>query len=189
MSKIYNINSIELFDSDSQVDPEILLQLLLSQTPPPYQLTLPLDDLVNSPPKSNGTIPRPKNSFIIFRNDYSARIKTQSSNMTVAKISRIVSQAWKNQPASVLQFFEILSMVSYQRHRNMYPNYKYAPQKKEKNPQITQSSLILVSDEIEPPKNISYAADLSYDMFSTFDDENTILIDKMLGIFYDKIHL
>ncbi|PKY13445.1 hypothetical protein RhiirB3_307076, partial [Rhizophagus irregularis] len=74
-----------------------------------------------------GTIPRPKNSFIIFRNDYSARIKAQCSNMTVSKISGIVSQAWKNQPTSVLQFFEILSMVSYQRHKIMYPDYKYAP--------------------------------------------------------------
>lgn len=191
MSKIYKINSIELFDSDSesQIDPEILLRLLLSQTPPPYQLTLPLDDLVNSPPKSDGTIPRPKNSFIIFRNDYSARIKVQYSNMTVGKISGIVSQAWKIQPTSVLQFFEILSMVSYQRHKAMYPDYKYAPQKKEKKPQITQTSLILVRDDIETPTDTSCATDLSCDLFSAFDDENTILIDKMLGIFYDKINI
>jgi hypothetical protein len=186
MSEIY-INSVEFFDSEleSQIDPEILLRSLLSQTPPPYQLTLPLDDLVNSPLKSNGTIPRPKNSFIIFRNDYSARIKAQSSKLTVSKISGIVSQAWNSQPTSVLQFFEILSMVSYQRHKIMYPNYRYAPQKKEKKPQITQTSLILVRNNTETP---SCAADLSCDLFSDFDDENTILIDKMLGIFHDKIH-
>jgi len=187
MSKFYNVSSIDIFDSESesQIDPEILLQSLLSQTPPPYQLTLPLDDLLNSYPKSNGAIPRPSNSFILFRKDYSARIRAQSLNMTVVKVSAIVGQAWKKQPSSVLQFFEILSMVSYQRHKVMYPNYKYVPRKKGKKPQTARTSLVLVParDDIE---TTPYAANLSCDLVEFLNDENTILIDKMLGNYYDK---
>src|SRR6266540_2326425 len=119
----------------SQIDYEPLLNSILSQTPPPYQLTVPLDDLLTSRQKSDGTIPRPKNSFMLFRIDYNARIKAQASlppNMTVCETSVIASQAWRQQPPHVLQFFEILSMVAVQRHKAMYPTYKQTLQKKKK---------------------------------------------------------
>ncbi len=119
----------------SQIDYEILLNSFLSQTPPPYQLTVPLNDLLTSHPRPDGTIPRPKNSFMLFRIDYNARIKAQASlppNMTVCETSVIASQAWRQQPPHVLQFFEILSMVAVQRHKAMYPTYKQTLQKKKK---------------------------------------------------------
>ncbi|RIA99648.1 hypothetical protein C1645_850025 [Glomus cerebriforme] len=173
----YNISSIKSFSSDfeSQIDPEILLKSFLSQTPPPYQLTIPLDKLLNTYPKSDGTIPRPKNSFILFRNDFNEKIKKHYFlNMKVGEFSIIVGQEWKNQPPSVLQFFQVLSLVSRQRHKTMYPNYKYKPQKKGKKSKISHTSLILPT----PSRDESAA----YQEFSALDDEHTILIDKVLGI-------
>jgi hypothetical protein len=159
MNPIYNVCSLKSFanptvndssiiissciDFESQINPEILLYSFLSQTPPPYQLTLPLDDLLTSHPKLDGTIPRPKNSFMLFREDYNAKIKAcfpLAPNMTVSKTSIIVSQEWEQQPPSVLQFFEILSMVANQRHKAMYPNYKFAPQRKSKESKFSKSS-------------------------------------------------
>jgi len=148
LNPIYSVSSIKSFANQStndpstissytnfetQIDFEVILISFLSQKPPPYELTVPLDVLLTSRPKPNGTIPRPKNSFMLFREDYNARIKALSPlapNMTVGKTSLIASKAWKQQPTSVLQFFEVLSMVASQRHKAMYPDYKFTPQRK-----------------------------------------------------------
>ncbi|CAG8478108.1 4026_t:CDS:1 [Funneliformis mosseae] len=98
-------------------NPETLLRSLLSQTPPPYQLTVPLDDLLGSRKRPNGTIPSPKNAFMIYRIDLSARLRQIVPEMTVGEVSGLASQAWKHQSQSVLQFFEVMSMVAKQRHR------------------------------------------------------------------------
>ncbi|CAG8500645.1 15868_t:CDS:2 [Funneliformis caledonium] len=76
-------------------NPETLLRSLLSQTPPPYQLTVPL----------------------VQKTHLSARLRQVVPELTVGEVSGLASQVWKHQSQSVLQFFEVMSMVAKQRHR------------------------------------------------------------------------
>ncbi|RGB43227.1 hypothetical protein C1646_598965, partial [Rhizophagus diaphanus] len=73
-------------------------------------------------------IPRPHNAFIIFRNDYAARMKTSpEKKVSIRLISQMASKQWKQQSDAVKLFFKILADMYQHKHRILYPDYKYSP--------------------------------------------------------------
>ncbi|CAI2178078.1 9001_t:CDS:1 [Funneliformis geosporum] len=136
-------------------NPEPILASLLSQTPPPYHLTVPLDDLINSRRRPNGTIPSPKNAFMLFRKDLNAKLKQNTPGLTFGKLSGIASQSWKHQPQSVLQFFEVMSMVATQRHRILKTSP--IPPTKPSNPPPQPKSPLKPSTPSTPPTPVKPA--------------------------------
>jgi hypothetical protein len=98
--------------------------------------------------------------------------------MTVGKTSAIVGKVWKQQPPSVLQFFEVLSMVGKQRHKAMYPNYKYTPRRrvvKKDNPFILVNYAPLPTTPVDlvPPNPNSITTCDGIDGIEMFMDEST----------------
>ncbi|CAG8658150.1 10111_t:CDS:1, partial [Paraglomus brasilianum] len=106
---------------------------------PPYTLNAPLDTLIN--PRRGRSInqdsklPRPPNAWIIFRTNFASRVRFQDSinYYSVQEISKQASKDWKSQPPLVKQFFDVLSKLATQRHKEIYPGYIYKPRRTRQN--------------------------------------------------------
>ncbi|KAJ7117704.1 hypothetical protein C8R44DRAFT_540725, partial [Mycena epipterygia] len=81
-------------------------------------------------------IPRPKNSFIIFRTEF-ARLHTPKANRTrrgdgkAQPVSRSVSgkasDAWNLLRPEEKQIYQRLAELEKEKHARKYPNYQYRP--------------------------------------------------------------
>jgi hypothetical protein len=135
-----------LLFNDELISSQNLHPLFLN---PPYNLTLTIDELITpkemkEPRESrrrrdqriendvnnNNQIPRPHNAFIIFRTDYAAKIKNDDKRISIRIISRMASRQWNLEPELVKAFFKLLADMYQQRHKILFPNYKYAPKNK-----------------------------------------------------------
>ncbi|CAG8631367.1 6704_t:CDS:2 [Ambispora gerdemannii] len=95
-----------------------------------YPLTLTIDELTKPAIKKNRNHdPRPQNCWVIFRKDYEAnkRLQNPDAKKTVKKITKECSLKWKSQSSEVKHFFKILEKIAFEKHKLMYPNYKYKP--------------------------------------------------------------
>ncbi|CAG8509733.1 6063_t:CDS:2 [Racocetra fulgida] len=80
---------------------------------PPYRLVLPLDILLAPSRRSLTHLPRPQNSFLLFRKDYNERIRLSNRNkskkLSVKTISENAKLEWSQQPLIVKNFFKVLA--------------------------------------------------------------------------------
>jgi hypothetical protein len=127
---------------DELISSQELHPLLLN---PPYDLTLSVTDLTTPKvPKERQArissdsnhvtdseeviIPRPHNAFIIFRNDFAAKVKnTPDKKISIRLISQMASKQWKKESEMVKLFFKLLADMYQHKHRILYPDYKYSP--------------------------------------------------------------
>ncbi|CAG8531100.1 13208_t:CDS:1 [Ambispora gerdemannii] len=108
---------------------ETELQLL---NEPPYELTLPIEELTKPAKKKRDDSdkpPRPQNSWIIFRKDCEANLRLRSPyvKQKVKHTAKECSLKWKSQSSEVKHFFKTLEKIAHENHKHMYPNYKYKP--------------------------------------------------------------
>ncbi|CAB4391718.1 unnamed protein product [Rhizophagus irregularis] len=183
-------NIVSDYDTDLY---QIFISLLTSEIP--YKLTLPFDELLIPKIKSEGKIPRPLNSWLIFLKDFTAKIKTESNvKLCIKDISSMASKSWSNQPPQVKQFFEILGVSAKQVHTLIFPGYKFRPERKYKlrfdnirsntAPRSDLSSQLPLKgdsslmNEICQPNSFSLGDDFpsspSYDLFSLDDIYNSL---------------
>src|SRR3954452_13786245 len=78
-----------------------------------------------------GNISRPHNAFIIFRMDYAAKLKRiyNQQKISIRTISKLASKQLKKEPEAVKVFFKLLSDMYQERHKKIYPDYKYTPKR------------------------------------------------------------
>ncbi|CAJ0745410.1 13185_t:CDS:2 [Entrophospora sp. SA101] len=142
------------FDDDMDLSDE---EVKLLQNPP-YELTLSFEELIspadntNKPsrkPKKNRPsnsaevastttivvdikIPRPQNAWVLFRKDYEAkqRLRFPEKALKMKNISTDAGEHWRNESMKVKRFFDILSKLAHEKHKSIYPAYKYTPKKK-----------------------------------------------------------
>ncbi|RIB18093.1 hypothetical protein C2G38_1893100, partial [Gigaspora rosea] len=76
--------------------------------------------------------PRPQNSFVLFRKDFEAkyRLLHKDENIFSKKISSLAALSWNKQPPSVRFYFKQLENKALNKHQEMFPNYRYRPNKK-----------------------------------------------------------
>lgn len=80
----------------------------------------------NRVPKTQNThIPRPRNSWIIYRQDRTKDLRAQDPSLTASEISRIVSNLWRDELPQVRTYYQRLAADEAQAHRDRYPNYRY----------------------------------------------------------------
>ncbi|CAG8459237.1 11687_t:CDS:2 [Scutellospora calospora] len=100
---------------------------LLSMNPPPYKLTIKVDELIAPANNSRRSTqhrrnpiafapPRPPNAFVLFRKDYFAKYKSNEQKINNTNISRLASIEWKAQPPSVRYYFYILFEAAKEKH-------------------------------------------------------------------------
>jgi len=73
-------------------------------------------------------IPRPRNAFIIFRADRSKKYQGR----TAGDISQLVAAEWKSLSADVRARYERQADEEKQRHKVLYPHYRFQPKQKPK---------------------------------------------------------
>ncbi|KAG5719460.1 hypothetical protein E4T56_gene20652 [Termitomyces sp. T112] len=78
-------------------------------------------------------IPRPPNSWILYRSDMVALLAPPPPGTTrsQADVSRLISTMWKTEKSEVKAEYERRAEVKKLEHAAMYPNYRYMPKSKE----------------------------------------------------------
>ena len=63
--------------------------------------------------------------------DYAARLKRicNQQKISIRTISQLASKQWKKESEAVKVFFKLLSDMYQERHKKIYPDYKYTPKK------------------------------------------------------------
>ncbi|GBC03232.1 hypothetical protein RclHR1_05020009 [Rhizophagus clarus] len=107
------------------------------KTNPPYKLTLTIEELLapskrkRSKSSSKSPPPRPQNVFILFKRDLTARLRLESQeSLTIVKLSKLAKATWENLSNEVRQFFQILYLACIEKHKQLYPGYRYSPKKR-----------------------------------------------------------
>ncbi|KAG0007970.1 hypothetical protein BGZ80_004009 [Entomortierella chlamydospora] len=71
-------------------------------------------------------IPRPSNSFMLYRKDKAKGFP----KLVAAKLSAKIAEAWRRETPEVRERYERLAEEAKERHRLLYPNYKFTPKKR-----------------------------------------------------------
>ncbi|KAH0497178.1 hypothetical protein TgHK011_004507 [Trichoderma gracile] len=80
-------------------------------------------------------VPRPRNSWILYRQYYSAEFTKTYPGITASELSTLISTKWKAEPPHEKRFWNDLAEQEKRNHREKYPDYKYRvkkPQAKKK---------------------------------------------------------
>ncbi|KAG9305516.1 hypothetical protein G9A89_006486 [Geosiphon pyriformis] len=97
-----------------------------------YKDSLYIDHKKLVEPSTNqrkGKPPRPKNSWIIYKIDFEAKIRARCDGeiMEFSDIQRMASKCWKSETDERKSFFNLLSEMALSEHNKLYPKYKYRP--------------------------------------------------------------
>ncbi|KAJ7571918.1 high mobility group box domain-containing protein, partial [Mycena floridula] len=71
----------------------------------------------------SGRIPRPANSFILFRSDVGQSLPGTNGR----DISRVAAEKWNTSPESIKASYSKRAQEEKAKHAIMYPDYQYRP--------------------------------------------------------------
>ncbi|CAG8732236.1 9944_t:CDS:1 [Racocetra fulgida] len=153
---------------------------------PPYYLVLPLDILLAPSRRSLTHLPRPQNSFLLFRKDYNERMRllnhNKSKKLNAKMISKNAKLEWNRQPPIVKNFFKVLEREADKRHKQMYPNYKYQPKCKPKdNDNKDKNESISINSELFEDTTVVEIAS-TFDINGVASDVDIIELEKYFDI-------
>ncbi|KJZ79324.1 hypothetical protein HIM_01475 [Hirsutella minnesotensis 3608] len=79
----------------------------------------------NLPPRSMTHIPRPRNSWILFRQQVAKRLRLQHPGITASELSTMISRMWKQLPKAEKAVWQQKAKEEDRLHKEKYPGYKY----------------------------------------------------------------
>lgn len=79
--------------------------------------------------KNNGKVPRPMNSFMLYRSAYAERVKEYCKEGNHQIISQITGASWAMEPQETKELYEKYADIDRQNHQKAHPDYKFAPNK------------------------------------------------------------
>ncbi|OQV02762.1 hypothetical protein CLAIMM_07905 isoform 2 [Cladophialophora immunda] len=74
-------------------------------------------------------IPRPRNSFILFRQHQQASIIAQNPGIPNPEVSKIIGEQWRGLSAEAKEEWNLLAEEEKARHQQQYPGYRYHPRR------------------------------------------------------------
>ncbi|KAI2937940.1 transcriptional regulator family: HMG [Aspergillus niger] len=83
-------------------------------------------------------IPRPLNSFILYRLAYSDRVKYWLGRNDHQTISRLSGQSWKMEAAHIREKYETLAEMEKQNHARAHPGYRFSLSNKRGKPRTAK---------------------------------------------------
>ncbi|KAK1768930.1 high mobility group box domain-containing protein [Phialemonium atrogriseum] len=84
---------------------------------------------VGSEKECQPRIPRPRNQWIIYRQNRSRQLHEEDPTLTAGQISTIVSTMWRRESREVKDYFKNLAEEEDRQHKAKYPQYKYQARK------------------------------------------------------------
>jgi hypothetical protein len=99
-------------------------------------------------------IPRPANSFILYRRHYQSQIQKNNPGISNNEVSKTLGEMWKTaSPQERARFASMAQQAKYA-HQEMYPDYKYRPRKSRVRRSTRRSSDNLTENQISKPAEI-----------------------------------
>lgn len=95
--------------------------------PPVPKQQRPIRACTCNPVTDSVKIPRPKNAFFLYRSHHAVQLNADGLNNQ--DISRNLGAQWRNETAEVKVHFYDLAQAEKEKHKEMYPDYKYNPKK------------------------------------------------------------
>ncbi|GAA93066.1 hypothetical protein AKAW_11178 [Aspergillus luchuensis IFO 4308] len=80
----------------------------------------------------HGRIPRPMNSFMLYRLAYSDRAKYWLAHDDHQAISILTGRSWKMEPPNIRKQYKTLAVIEKQKHAGAHPEYRFSPSNKKK---------------------------------------------------------
>lgn len=81
-------------------------------------------------PQGVGKIPRPPNSWILFRRDKSKQLREANPNISTGEVSTEAARQWKALSEEEKGFYQEMARQAAEQHKAQYPNYIYKPARK-----------------------------------------------------------
>ncbi|RFU34439.1 hypothetical protein B7463_g1889, partial [Scytalidium lignicola] len=135
---------------------------------------------------SKTKIPKPRNMWIIYRQDKHISVQSQNPGMHASKLSSIISQMWQAESADVKECYKRLAEEEKARHRQQYPAYKCSPRKpsdiKRRKPSSKHIEL-----EVQTPANEFHSTLNTQDWSSTDDQDEEMTTMSRCKIFPDLL--
>ncbi|ROW07149.1 hypothetical protein VPNG_07390 [Cytospora leucostoma] len=75
-------------------------------------------------------IPRPPNSWILYRKDKSKELRQANPAMSTGEISTEASRQWKVEKPGIKDYYQALADEAARLHKIKYPDYRYKPGRK-----------------------------------------------------------
>ncbi|CAG8807879.1 41477_t:CDS:1, partial [Gigaspora margarita] len=72
-------------------------------------------------------LPRPMNSFMLYRKVKAKEIRAKNPRITTGNLSKEISKMWHKEPLEVKSKFMKMAEEAKQQHMKKYPDYKYCP--------------------------------------------------------------
>ncbi|KAL6893408.1 MAT1-1-3 [Trichoderma evansii] len=99
-------------------------------------------------PRDNGRepnrIPRPRNSWILYRQYFSGEFIKTYPGITASELSTLIAAKWKNEPTHEKNYWHCLAEQEERNHKQKYPDYKFRvrkPQMKKKREQQVAATI------------------------------------------------
>jgi hypothetical protein len=77
----------------------------------------------------NGKIPRPMNSFMLYRSAYADRLKAWGQHNNHQEVSKFAGASWQIEPEELKDRYKDLAKVERENHQRAHPDYKFSPSK------------------------------------------------------------
>ena len=88
----------------------------------------------------HGKIPRPMNSFMLYRLAYSDRAKYWLAHDDHQAISILTGRSWKMEPPHIRKQYKTLAVMEKQKHAEAHPEYRFSPSNKKKRSRTARPS-------------------------------------------------
>ena len=79
--------------------------------------------------RKDGKIPRPMNSFMLYRRAFTERAKEWCAQNNHQIVSRATAESWRIETPSIREFFERNALIERENHKRAHPEYKFTPNK------------------------------------------------------------
>lgn len=76
-----------------------------------------------------GYIPRPMNSFMLYRSAYAERAKAWCLKNNHQVVSTVAGQSWPLEPMEIRELYNEYAKIERINHQNAHPTYKFSPSK------------------------------------------------------------
>ncbi|KAL7967206.1 MAT1-1-3 [Trichoderma sp. SZMC 28014] len=98
--------------------------------------------------RERNRIPRPRNSWILYRQYFSGELSKIYPGITASELSTLIASQWKNEPAHQKDYWRYLAEQEERNHKKKYPDYKYRVRKPQGKKRKEQHAAATIAGEI-----------------------------------------
>ncbi|KAK6000190.1 hypothetical protein QM012_003822 [Aureobasidium pullulans] len=85
-------------------------------------------------------VPRPRNAFILYRQNRQAAVVAQNPGLANPDISKIIGEQWRNEPEAEKNRWKAYAEEEKLQHQQRYPSYRYQPKRSGRRSSVSSES-------------------------------------------------